>query len=159
MARGAGFARLVKTLERTALLEVPPEVAYEVVIDVAQYPQFLPGCERVQVLENHASVLVAQVSVAGKGLQESFVTSNVHRPYESVTMSLQQGPFEYLQGQWLFTPLGDVGCKVDLRIEYLPKGVLVRLLSSLADRIANRLVDAFSERIAQQNVRDSASGH
>ena len=62
---------------------------------------------------------------------------------------MQQGPFEHLEGEWSFTPLGDIGCRIDLRIEYLPKGVLTRLLSGLADRVANRLVDAFSERILE----------
>ncbi len=137
----------MKTLVRTALLEVPTKVAYGVVIDVAQYPQFLPGCDRVDVLETTSFGLVAEVAVSGKGLHERFVTNNTHHPYEAVTMSLQQGPFEHLEGRWLFTPLGEVGCKVELNIEYLPKGVLVRLLSGLADRIANRLVDAFSARI------------
>lgn len=133
---------------RTALLEVPTQVAYGVVIDVSQYPQFLPGCEAVEVIQTTPSGLVAEVAVAGKGLRERFVTANVHDPYESVTMSLQQGPFEHLQGRWLFTPLGDTGCKVELHIEYLPKGVLARLLSGVADRVANRLVDSFSERIS-----------
>ena len=76
----------MKILQRTALLEVPPRAAYAVVIDVSQYPQFLPGCERVEVLETTPTGLVAEVSVAGKGLQERFVTSNVHKPHETVTM-------------------------------------------------------------------------
>lgn len=139
----------MKTLVRTALLEVPTETAYGVVVDVCRYPQFLPGCERVEVLETTPSGLIAEVAVAGKGLQERFVTANVHQPHEAVTMSLQQGPFEHLEGRWLFTPLGDSGCKVELHIEYLPKGVLARLLGGIADRVANRLVDAFSERIVE----------
>lgn len=143
----------MKTLVRTAWLEVPTQVAFAVVVDVSQYPQFLPGCERVEILESSPSGLVAEVAVAGKGLQERFVTANVHHPYEAVTMSLQQGPFEHLEGRWLFTPLGDLGCKVELHIEYLPKGVLSRLLSGLADRMANRLVDAFSERIVEAHGR------
>ncbi len=139
----------MKILERSALLEVPPRVAYAVVIDVPRYPQFLPGCERVEVLDTTPTGLVAEVSVAGKGLQEKFVTSNVHQPHEKVTMYLQHGPFEHLAGEWSFTPLGEIGCRVDLRIEYVPKGLLARLLAGLADTVANRMVDAFSERILQ----------
>jgi len=140
----------VRTLERSALLEVTPSVAYAVVIDVLRYPEFLPGCEAVEVLETTVSGLVAKVAVAGHGLHETFVTANSHQPHESVLMSLQQGPFERLEGQWSFTPLGEIGCRVDLRIEYVPKGMLARLLSPIADRVANRLVDAFIERIAAQ---------
>ena len=149
----------MKILQRTALLEVPPRAAYAVVIDVSQYPQFLPGCERVEVLETTPTGLVAEVSVAGKGLQERFVTSNVHQPHETVTMYLQQGPFEHLAGEWSFTPLGEVGCRVDLRIEYIPKGVLARLLAGLADTVANKMVDAFSERILQTHGAGVTTAH
>ena len=125
--------------------------AYAVIVDVVQYPTFLPGCEAVQVLETTADGLIAEVAVSGKGLHESFITANVHRPGESVVMSLQEGPFEYLQGQWQLTPLGEVGCKVHLIIEYVPKGVVARVLSGLAERIANRLVDAFTTQIIAQH--------
>ena len=137
----------MNTLERTALLEVPAAVAYEVVTDVAQYPDFLPGCEAVRVLQTTDAGLVAELAVVGAGLHESFITENQHTPGEAVLMSLREGPFERLEGQWSFTPLGDLGCRVDLRIDYQPKGLLARLLSGLADRVANRLVDAFVARI------------
>ena len=140
-------------LERSALLEVPVSAAYDVVIDVARYPLFLPGCEAVEVLETTPSGLVAQVAVAGKGLKESFITENRHEPHEAVYMSLQQGPFDRLEGEWLFTPLGTVGCRIDLRIDYIPRGLLAKLLSGLADRVANRMVDAFSERIVAQHAQ------
>ena len=142
----------MKKLERTALLEVPVEVAYEVIVDVLQYPAFLPGCEDVQVRETHTQGLIAEVSVAGKGLKESFVTANVHQPGERVVMQLQEGPFEHLRGEWLLTPLGEAGCKVHLTIEYAPKSVVARVLSGLADRVANRMVDAFSDRIIAQHA-------
>ncbi len=141
----------MNTLERMALLEVPPSVAYAVVVDVLRYPEFLPGCEAVEIIETTDSGLVAEVAVKGKGLRESFITANRHQTDEAVYMSLQQGPFERLEGQWLFTPLGTIGCRVDLRIDYLPRGLVAKLLSGLADKVANRLVDAFSERIIEQH--------
>lgn len=141
----------MNTLERTALLEVPAAVAYEVVTDVAQYPDFLPGCEAVRVLQTTDAGLVAELAVVGAGLHESFITENQHTPGEAVLMSLREGPFERLEGQWSFTPLGDLGCRIDLRIDYQPIGLLARLLSGLADRVANRLVDAFVARIIAQH--------
>lgn len=139
------------SLVRSALLEVPPSAAYDVVIDVTQYPEFLPGCTGVSVLQTTPQGLVAQVSVRGAGVQESFVTSNTHTPNELVVMTLQEGPFERLEGRWTFTALGDIGCRIDMHIDYEPKGVLARILSKLDNRVANKMVDAFSERIGQQH--------
>ena len=146
----------MNTIERTALLEVPATFAYDVVIDVVHYPDFLPGCKAVQVLHATDTGLVAKVAVVGAGLHESFVTENQHTSGEAVSMSLREGPFERLEGEWVFTALGDVGCRVDLRIEYQPKGLVARLLSGLADRVANRLVDAFVARIVDQHQRQAS---
>lgn len=137
-------------LFRSALLEVPPSAAYAVVIDVVRYPEFLPGCKAVSVLETTARGLVAQVSVSGAGIKESFVTNNIHTLDKLVVMSLQEGPFERLEGKWTFTALGDLGCRIDLHIDYEPKGLLSRILGKLANRVANKMVDAFSERIDVQ---------
>lgn len=135
---------------RSALVEAPPSAAYEVVVDVERYPEFLPNCESVRVLETSANGLVAAVTVVGRGLTERFVTSNAHKQNESVLMTLREGPFRHLRGEWIFTPLGDVGCRIDLYLDFAPKGVLARLLSGLADSVANRMVDAFSDRVLQQ---------
>ena len=137
-------------LFRSALLEVPPSAAYAVVIDVARYPEFLPGCHAVSVLQTTSDGLVAQVSITGAGIKESFVTNNVHTANALVVMSLRDGPFERLEGRWTFTALGDIGCRIDLHIDYEPKGILSRILGTLANRAANKIVDAFSERIGEQ---------
>ena len=48
-------------LSREALLEVPCEVAYAVVVDVLQYPDFLPGCGAVQIIEETKSGLLRRL--------------------------------------------------------------------------------------------------
>ena len=65
-------------MERSALVEVPVQVAYGVVADVSQYPEFLPGCAAVTIRETQAHGLVAAVTVRAKGFEESFVTRNTH---------------------------------------------------------------------------------
>ncbi len=137
-------------ISRSALVEAPAAAAYEVVVDVERYPEFLPNCKSVQVLESHTHGLVAAVTVAGRGLTERFVTTNSHMPGQSVLMSLREGPFRRLEGEWIFTQIGDMGCRIDMHLEFVPKGLLARLLSGLAEGIANKLVDAFSERVVQQ---------
>ena len=134
-------------IARSALLEVPVSCAYDVVLDVGSYPEFLPGCRAVDILELTPSGLVARVSVAGKGLSESFTTRNEHRANESVQMTLIEGPFEQLQGHWQFTALGDLGCRVDVSVDFVARGLIARMLGSLAGSVADRIVDAFSQRI------------
>lgn len=138
-------------ITKSALLMVPVDVAYHVVVDVASYPMFLPACQDTQIISENPDGLTASVTVggslAGQSFDETFVTHNQHRPHQQVTMQLHEGPFEYLSGSWQLTGLGDMGCKVEVRIDYAPKGLLARLLAKFAEPMANKMVDAFSERI------------
>ena len=52
-------------LTRSALLEVPVATAYQVVCDVVSYPQFVPACDSVTVLEQLEDGLRAKVVVRG----------------------------------------------------------------------------------------------
>ena len=138
-------------ISRSALLMVPVEVAYEVVVDVASYPEFLPACLATTIIETQSQGLTASVTVggrvAGRAIEETFVTRNAHVLNEQIDMSLSDGPFEKLEGKWLFKKLGDQGCKIEVTINYTPKGLLARMLSTLVDPMASKMVDAFSQRI------------
>ena len=138
-------------ITKSALLMVPVNVAYDVVIDVASYPLFLPACQETQIISQSPDGLTASVTVggtlAGQTFDETFVTHNLHNPNERVTMQLHEGPFEYLSGSWQLTGFGEVGCKVEVSIDYAPRGLLARLLAKFAEPMANKMVDAFSQRI------------
>ena len=135
-------------VKKSALLEVPVELAYKVVADVARYPEFLPGCDSVEVRQQNESGLEARVKVSGMGITQSFVTKNIHEA-SSISMKLKEGPFRALDGRWHFSSIGDVGCRIDVEINYEFDPALTMILGSMADKIANKVVDAFSQRIDQ----------
>lgn len=139
-------------ISRSALVEVPIELAYQVVVDVERYPEFVPGCDEVKVLTRRDQGLDARVTVTGAGMTQSFVTRNQHNA-GSITMVLTEGPLDHLQGVWHFNAIGEAGCRVEIDIDFAAGGVLATLFTPVADKVANRLVDAFVERM------DSLSGH
>ncbi len=133
-------------ISRSALLEVPVALAYGVVMDVEAYPQFLPGCDAVKVLQRLEDGLHAEVSVTGLGMTQTFVTANKHQA-ETITMNLVRGPLKALAGEWHFSEIGDRGCRVQVNLAFEVDGMLGGMLIPIADRVANKLVDAFCERI------------
>jgi ribosome-associated toxin RatA of RatAB toxin-antitoxin module len=133
-------------ITKSALLEAPIELAYQVVQAVEDYPDFLPGCDAVEVLKRSDHGLQARVSVKGAGLSEVFVTENMHDP-TSISMSLKEGSFQSLNGVWHFSQIGDQGCRVNVEIEYEVGGMLAIFFLPIADMVANKLVDAFCQRI------------
>ena len=144
-------------LNRSALLMVPVELAFAVVNDILKYPEFLPGCDNVELLEiqtgdDPQSTIKARVDVGAKGMSYSFITRNAWVVNQSIEMFLEEGPFEVLEGIWTFKALSDQGCRIDLSLNFVVKGLLSGLFSPIANSVADRMVDAFTQRI--QAVRD-----
>jgi ribosome-associated toxin RatA of RatAB toxin-antitoxin module len=134
------------TLERSVLVAVSLDTAYEAITDVERYPEFLPACESVTVLSKHGDVVRARVTVSGMGLRESFTTKNTNGEHE-VSMELEDGPFDRLDGVWRFAAIGDSGCRVALHLDYRAEGMLAMVLSQAAPSVADKMVDAFVARM------------
>jgi ribosome-associated toxin RatA of RatAB toxin-antitoxin module len=91
--------------------------------------------------------MVATLRIDYLGLKQSFTTANQHELNRSIRMSLREGPFSNLDGQWLFSPLRDDACKVAFTLNYAFAGSLLsRALSPVFDQIARSFVDAFVRR-------------
>ena len=142
-------------IQRSLLLMAPAATAYGVVADVKAYAEFLPGCDAVEVLETRmrddgTSEVVAKVVASARGVRQEFITTNLCQPFERIQMTLQEGPFERLEGCWTFKALGNDGCRVALDLEFVAKGMLMKTLGGLAGSVSDRMVDAFAERIQAQ---------
>jgi ribosome-associated toxin RatA of RatAB toxin-antitoxin module len=60
---------------------------------------------------------------------------------------LREGPFRKLCGEWIFSPLGELGCKVELSMEFEFAGRLINAaFGGVFSHIAATLVDAFCKR-------------
>ena len=77
------------------------------------------------------------------------MTRNTGLLNESIGVSLVEGPFEALQGEWRFKALGEAGCRVDFSLTFVANKLLSRLINPIAHSVADRLVDAFSHQITQ----------
>lgn len=134
-------------IERSALVLYSAEKMYALVEDVPAYPRFLSWCKTAEVHEQTATSQKASLSVSVAGVAQSFTTLNRLQPAHSVEMQLLEGPFKDLVGQWLFTPLGENGCKVSLKMDFhMTKGPLAGLFGRGFGKVADRLVDDFCKR-------------
>ena len=97
----------MKTVHKSVLLWYSPAQMYALVTDVASYPQFLPWCDKAQVLQQDHAGMTAEVGIAFGGIHQSFTTRNTHTAPSQVDMQLVKGPFSNLDGHWLFLPVGD----------------------------------------------------
>lgn len=136
----------MKHVIRSILVPHSAEKMYALVNDVASYPKFLPWCGGAEVLALTDAKMKARVDISYLGLQQSFTTENTLEPNKRIDLKLVSGPFSKLTGEWRFTQLGDVGCKVEFELHYAFEGVLELLVAPVFDRIAASFVDAFVKR-------------
>lgn len=150
----------MKHVKKSVLLWYAAHEIYELVIDVASYPQFLPWCERVEILSRSEHGLTARLHLAYSGIRHAFTTGNEHVPDSSVRISLVDGPFSLLEGHWRFVPLPLPGgpaaghaasaCKIEFEMRYaFSNAVLEAAISPVFDAIADTFVDSFVRRAEQ----------
>ncbi|MFN5722331.1 MAG: type II toxin-antitoxin system RatA family toxin [Betaproteobacteria bacterium] len=151
----------MKHVRKSVLLWYSARQMYDLVTQVQAYPEFLPWCDRAEVLEHTDQGMTARLGLAFSGLRHAFTTRNTHEAGRLVTVELVDGPFSKLEGRWAFTPVGGTpacavdhgdaaepsACRVELDLQYaLRAGPLEMVLSPVFDRVANTLVDCFVQR-------------
>lgn len=150
-------ALILNAVHKSVLIWYSPQQMFDLVSDVPRYPQFLPWCDAAQVLQTHEDGQTAEISLNFKGLRQKFSTRNTYLRYSSGSLedrlSLVQGPFSRLEGQWLYSPVGALGdgaaaaCKVELYLSYsFGNAAMAALVGPVFDKIASSLVDAFVQR-------------
>lgn len=140
----------VTRISRSALVDYSARQMFDLVNDIAAYPQFMEGCVGAEILQRGEDVIEARLDLSRGGLQQSLVTRNRLLAPQRVSMQLVEGPFKQFHGDWCFTPLGDSACKVGLELEFEFNS---RLLAMAANRwfekVANQLVDAVCRRAGE----------
>ena len=153
----------MKHVKKSVLLWYTAQEIYQLVTDVQAYPQFLPWCERVEVLGRDDEGPTARLHLAYSGIRHAFTTRNVQVLDESVHIRLVDGPFSLLDGLWRFVSLplssGAIGgagtaCKIDFDLRYqFSNAFLEAAISPVFDRIADTFVDSFVRRAEQVHGR------
>lgn len=132
---------------RSALVTYSALDMYRLVEAVTAYPQFLSWCTATLVHEQRSDFQKASLTVVVAGIKQSFTTVNTLFAGERVEMRLFEGPFKNLQGEWLFVPLGEDGCKISLELDFeMTAGPMAKLFGKGFGKIADRLVDDFCKR-------------
>ena len=105
-------------VRKSALVPHSAVEMFNLVNDFQSYPQFLPWCRSSKVISQNEGELCGELEVARAGIRQSFSTCNQLFPYETIKISLKEGPFKELRGSWNFTPLRADACKVELELEF-----------------------------------------
>jgi coenzyme Q-binding protein COQ10 len=124
-----------------------PEQMYDLVIDVARYPEFLPWCRAARIRHREGNLIVADLVIGFKGITERF-TSRVtgDRSRMVIDVEYQEGPFKYLENHWEFIE-AEGGCLVDFYVDFeFRSRFLQRVIGAVFTEAVRRMVNAFETR-------------
>ena len=141
----------------TRVLPYTPEQLFDLVADVARYPEFLPWVVAVRVRSDNATETVADLAVGFKALRERFTSRVVKVRPESIHVDYLDGPLDHLRNEWRFRPHAQ-GCEVDFNVDFAFKS---RIFEAVAGQMfgaaLRRMIGAFETRAAQLYGASGAS--
>ncbi|MDX1444008.1 MAG: type II toxin-antitoxin system RatA family toxin [Gammaproteobacteria bacterium] len=140
----------MREVNRSALVPHSAEAMFDLVNDVARYPEFLPWCRSSRVVEESDSHMIATIEVAKGGIHQSFTTRNTLERPTRLQLQLENGPFRHLKGEWRFEPLDENACKVELHLEFEFSNRLISMaFGPVFNQVCESMLDAFVKRARQ----------
>lgn len=135
------------TVQRSVLVPHSQAQMFDLVADVARYPEFMPWCGGATVHRHDEKGMEASITISIAGIKQTFTTRNEHRYPEQISFHLVDGPFSKLTGTWEFQALSPEACKVVYVMEYaFSSRTLEAVVGPIFNRIASSFIDSFSQR-------------
>ncbi len=135
------------TVQRSVLVPYSNAQMFDLVADVAKYPEFMPWCGGTQVHSHDEHGMQASVTIVFAGVRQTFTTRNEHQYPDLITIELVDGPFSHLRGKWEFKALAPDACKVIYTMEYaFSNRALEMVVGPVFNRIASSFIDSFTQR-------------
>ena len=126
------------------------EQMFDLVADVARYPEFLPWVVATRVRSDDGAEMIADMLVGFKALREKFTSRVIkHRP-DRLEVIYIDGPMRDLDNLWHFRPLSGGGCEIDFCVDFSFKNKMFEMLAGqYFDRAFRKMVAAFETRARQ----------
>ncbi len=140
------------------LLPYSPDQIYDLVADVARYPEFLPWTAAARIRSRQplpergagAEVMEADLVISFKVFREKFGSRVVLLPAERrIETDYIDGPFKYLHSFWEVAAEGQ-GSRVRFEVDFeFRNALLQRVIGLVFDEAMRRVVGAFETRARQ----------
>jgi coenzyme Q-binding protein COQ10 len=126
---------------------------YDLVADVARYPEFLPWTAAARIRSRSpradgAEVMEADLVISFKVFRERFGSRVILHPVQMrIETEYLDGPFRYLKSDWSIRDLPDGGCDVSFFVDFEFRNIILqKLIGVVFDEAMRRVVRAFEAR-------------
>ncbi|MCV6596372.1 MAG: type II toxin-antitoxin system RatA family toxin [Mangrovicoccus sp.] len=143
------------THSETRKLPYSAQQMYDLVGDVAAYPQFLPWCAAARIRsrkpDGAQEIMEADLVISFKVFRERFGSLVTLIPEDQTILTeYLDGPFKYMKSSWRFSQQPDGGCSVDFFVDFEFKNkVLQGVIGVVFNDAMQRIVRAFEARAVE----------
>lgn len=144
---------MIRHSERRILAYAPRQM-FDLVADVARYPEFLPWCTAARVRRRESpAVEVDELSIGFGPFHEKFVSRVVCNTDDPAALRIDttgaEGPFRHLTSRWTFRG-HEQGTQIEFSLEFEFRSLLLqKTVQVLFAEAVKRMVSAFEGRARQ----------
>ncbi|MDZ7627468.1 MAG: type II toxin-antitoxin system RatA family toxin [Parvularculaceae bacterium] len=135
---------------RTTTTEVPYSAAemFALVADVERYPDFIPWCVALRIVERGEETLFADMIVAYRVFRERFRSRVTLDPAGGrITATYVDGPFRTLKNEWTFSDRAGGGSTIGFLIDFEFRNFILQATAQqVFDKAFAKMSDAFVTR-------------
>jgi coenzyme Q-binding protein COQ10 len=139
----------------TKRLPYTAQQMYDLVADVARYPEFLPWTAAARIRSRKpiegGEVMEADLVISFKVFRERFGSRVTLLPGDMrILTEYIDGPFKHLKSVWSFRDLPVGGCEVAFEVDFeFKNAILSGIIGLVFNEAMSRVVRAFEARAAQ----------
>ena len=133
------------------LIECKKEQLIDLVLDIEQYPQFVPFCLDSKIYEKKEKgdliLIIADLTI-GKGPFKDTYKSDVkfNKKDDSIYVTNLDGPLKYLENKWLFIEDKDI-TEVSFEVDFELKNHFLNIVMTKSFQFGlDKIADAFQKR-------------
>ncbi len=129
------------------VLSYTPQQMFDLVADVASYPDFLPWCSRAEVSEQEDNHFIADLTLGYKMFSATYTSKVIlHRDRNEVEVIYQKGPFKYLENIWKLSE-DEEGCHVHFYVNFeFESPLFEKMIGKVFEKATQKMVSAFEDR-------------
>lgn len=145
-------------IRETRRMPYSAQQMFDLVADVARYPEFLPWVIATRVRSDSETEMVADMVVGFKAIRESFTSRVTKTRPQEIDVHYVDGPLSDLDNVWTFRAVDDHTCEIDFLVDFTFKNRLFeRIAGQYFDKAFRKMVEAFEKRAAVLYGNSSSS--
>jgi coenzyme Q-binding protein COQ10 len=125
---------------------------FDLVMDIENYPQFLPWCKIAKIIEIiDDQNLKADLVINFKSFFEKYTSLVSHHKISDHEFKVKavaiDGPFKTLITKWHIKNINDQNSQIDFFIDFSFNSIILeKMISSLFEKAAQKMINAFEDR-------------